>query len=295
MSRKTDHFPDLSSIGLVQEASFADPFTHGLDPEDQSFQSRFDASARTAGHQTGICDMVWLDSQAAISGDDSFNHEVLTARQALHERMISWAEYIEYQELGTPLLMLSTPTTNGESGSSGSVKRAERKQIGAPQPIGIIDISRVFAATLEAELSKRQADTSKAESHTISQASLDAQALVKQALKELLPANAMLFVSPDELVAVHREAEKIARDAFTKALQSSAMKGGDSAKSPLLTVKNTLEGRIRGLKQRHDARFYPIAAPTDFSLTAGVANLISIATQQQSRGNDASSGVTTAR
>jgi hypothetical protein len=295
MSKKSDHLPNLSSLGLVQEASFADPFTHGLDPEDQSFQARLDASNHSPTHHMGICDMVWLNPQAMGSDDEAFNHELLTAKRALHERMISWAEYIEYQELGAPLLLLSTPTPTSEGGGSGAAKRAERTHVRNPQQIGMLDISRVFATTLEAELSKRQADTGKAESHTVSQASHEAQALVKQALKELMPANAMLFVSPDELVAVHREAEKIAREAFAKAVQSSSVKGGDAAKSPLLTVKTMLEGRIRGLKQRHDARFYNVTGPAEFSPTTGIATLISIATQQQSRGNDAGSGLTPPR
>jgi len=105
-----------------------------------------------------------------------------------------------------------------------------------------------------------------------------------------MPPNAFLFVSPDELVAVHREAEKIAKEAFSNALKASPSKTSDPKHSPLQSVRHTIEGRIRGLKQRHDGKMHAFYGTSNTAPTAGIATLAIIATQQQSRSNDAGVG-----
>jgi hypothetical protein len=200
--------------------------------------------------------------------------------QALERARASWVGLIEWIELSAPLpLEIPENQSSGDSSDTSNIQppllRAEVSAAKGLRAEGFIHVRRVFERGISSAISRDNPLESK---HAE-----EAQTLARELVKEILPAQAFLFVPPDELALAAKEAEKIARDM----VQQCKLIVSDHAKlepKPLLRqeLKQSVSKRIRGLRERHDARLHMFPYSEQSAPITGVATVAIIASQQQS-------------
>lgn len=257
----------LSGIGAIENVSHHSPFDHGLGREHDRFSvmnPRTSIGLGARSIQFGITQLLPFPT--------SDEEAVARAVELLERHVMSWQDRISYHELGAPWhgIPEEDAGSSDESDSAvASAKSADKRFVMHPHHYGYLRLHAVFGRAFAAALGE-QPDAD----------SLQAVELAERALKEVLPQQAYLFISPHDLMLASKEAERIAEDTIKHAKQHDK----EAPKSSKLygRIKNKLAHDIRALRIRHDGRMHIFPYVEQSAPDTGVATIAIIASQQQS-------------
>jgi len=263
--------PDLSplaGIGTPETASYHSPFDHGLGRDRDRFaviRARTSIGLGPRAIEFGITQLhpVNLTSEESVA----------RAIELLERHVTSWQDRVSYHALGAHWHGVpdDTAATSGENDSApiSAAKSADKRFVMHPHHYGYLRLYGVFEKAF-ASAAGENADPE----------TLHAAELAERALRELLPPQAYLFISPTDLMQASKEATRIAEETIKHARDHEK----EAPKSARLygRIKNKLAHDIRALRVRHDGRMHIFPYTALSAPDTGVATIAIIASQQQS-------------
>jgi hypothetical protein len=264
-------FFGLQSVSDARPYSPAEAPNHGLDPEETRFQSRYGMLPK----KSVIFALIEWQAVCILPEPSQQLAAVQEAARRLENSISQWADTLTYYDLGCAQ-WLPEATDNSNNSTTGTQKTS-KKNIESPNVYGYIHLAPYLGKALHAYA--RATDP-------FSSAKQEAEQLAQKILADILPTQAFMFIAPDELAKATQEAIRISRELFDQSLQYVSSKSQPTPKPNEPEIKSSILRRLRGFRNRHDARMHFMPYTALYAPETGVATIAIIASEQQSISGD---------